>query len=1023
PVTVTVNVTAPAFPAATASASLTSATPDPDPSNSTLSHATAVTDDILKLAKAALQPSVRVGGQLGYALVLSNLAGLPVNGPTVTDTLPLGLAYEPGTSELSGAAAADPAVTVAGGRQTLTWTLPDLAAGASAVLKFKTHAGPAARGRLVNTATAAGRVGPLGAGVGAQATSGAVAVQPVGDPNATIVGRVYLDENGNGLFETGTDRPVAGAALVADDGRRVTTDEQGRYSLPALSLGSRVLRLDLNTVPRQPEASAQDAGLPGTRLLNLTAPGLYTADFPLMPGQAAQPAASGAVLTGNLTVQANLNPGFGALTALRAYGTGPVDGGDSVTIAVNASLGFDPAAGFTFAAALDPAAVPAFALPADASTPEAGPVSAFGLYYRRQSGNSFFQVGLNRPGFTGEFATFNAAASGALLAYHLPGWDAVAFGGLTPQATTTDLLPGDGTSVYRLHAAPVVPGTERLQVLTRDRDNPAFTTTRDLTPGLDYTLDAASGIVTLKAPLLPTDVNFNPQFLSAAYATVAPVQQLQAGAQVTHRDGPFTVTATYLQPGAGSALAGAALAYDENGVQASLEAAYRDDWAAAARAGYTGNGWSVSARARYATPGFSSLDATRNALDASLNLRLPGEWDPTLNVTTSRDDRTGVWTTNASLLGTAALTPSEWFLAPTLNTGALLRAADGQARAYYQLGLAATLNPLAFGTSATASLTARAPLAPGEPGELESALTVPVGENVNLEVRDLLTTSGANSGSLQVSGHQDGTTVTAAYDLPNASGAASRARVGVDSNIPLAEGLSAEVNASAGTNLDATGAQASLSTSLAYNPSDATHATARAEVSASAAGVKQAYGVALVAQPSERVAISPSIQAVIGPDGTGVNASAAGAYRGDHFSALGTLSVRTGTFATGLDNLSLEVQSSWRPLDALEVRAGLATRGDASAYTGQVNAGASAYLPGTPLGLGAQGAWLFQAGSPDQALSLGLEASLRLREGFTVAAGYNFLGFQSLGSAQTQPGFYVRLDVTFSEFTTAGWPR
>jgi hypothetical protein len=64
----------------------------------------------------------------------------------------------------------------------------------------------------------------------------------------TIIGRVFVDKNGDG--EKQADEPgIASAVIFTDDGLRVTTDEYGRFTIPSVYPGYRSAVIDLSSIP------------------------------------------------------------------------------------------------------------------------------------------------------------------------------------------------------------------------------------------------------------------------------------------------------------------------------------------------------------------------------------------------------------------------------------------------------------------------------------------------------------------------------------------------------------------------------------------------------------------------------------------------------------------------------------------------------------------------------------------------------------------------------------------------------
>ena len=65
---------------------------------------------------------------------------------------------------------------------------------------------------------------------------------------ATIVGKVYMDENENGRQDEG-ERGIEGVVIILENGIYVKTGSDGKYSVPNLTSGFHVLELDDWTLP------------------------------------------------------------------------------------------------------------------------------------------------------------------------------------------------------------------------------------------------------------------------------------------------------------------------------------------------------------------------------------------------------------------------------------------------------------------------------------------------------------------------------------------------------------------------------------------------------------------------------------------------------------------------------------------------------------------------------------------------------------------------------------------------------
>jgi len=252
----------------------------PAPSNEVT---TLVWSASLTLEKKADVAQVDLGGELGWTLRIFNTSkNASLVQLTLEDTLPVGLSYLPGSAKLDGKAIADPTVT----GQKLSFALPDpIVAQATAVLTFRTRVGVDAPELLINSAQVSGKgqdtaTTTLTAVASNVAKSQVVKVNPrVFGAKGELLGRVYLDVNGNGAFEFAQDLPQSGVRLILADGRSALTDSEGRYHFQSLPEGMWGLRLDPNSVPFRAAPEVHDGGKRGSRNMNVFA--ITVADFPL----------------------------------------------------------------------------------------------------------------------------------------------------------------------------------------------------------------------------------------------------------------------------------------------------------------------------------------------------------------------------------------------------------------------------------------------------------------------------------------------------------------------------------------------------------------------------------------------------------------------------------------------------------------------------------------------------------------------------------------------------------------------
>lgn len=244
-----------------------------DPTETLLSPSLAV--EGLSMSKTTPLVLVDRGDVVPYTITILNenpfFAGLY----ELTDTLPEGLIYIPGTATIDGVAAS---VTFTAGQ--ITWTDIEVPALDDLVLTLEARVLNGARsGDLVNVATL--RDADTGDRALPDATA-TVRIEPEGVFEcADIVGKVFNDVNGNGyqdapetigraaitdqdIFEgKGKLSPVAidpdetglpGVRLATVDGTVITTDENGLFSVPCADLpatgGSNfILKVDERSLP------------------------------------------------------------------------------------------------------------------------------------------------------------------------------------------------------------------------------------------------------------------------------------------------------------------------------------------------------------------------------------------------------------------------------------------------------------------------------------------------------------------------------------------------------------------------------------------------------------------------------------------------------------------------------------------------------------------------------------------------------------------------------------------------------
>lgn len=814
--------------------------------------------------------------------------------------------------------------------------------------------------------------------------------------------------------------------------------ENGEIRLPLSNLGTRL-----------------QGGSPNVVSVEVIAGDVRTeARFPV---EAAEPRPW--VVSGALGVQANLNSnGFSLESSLRAFGRGTALGEGLLTAAVNTGADFSVQNGFFYRDVnLLPPANPyqRFPLLGDSAQIGTDVNSTDSFFLRFEVDKNYLQYGQLNTDFQGLLTGYNASYNGLKGVLRQGGFGLNAFAALVPNANRREVIPGDGTSFYRLGLLPterpVVSNSEQVVRVVRDRSNPNLVVSRTvLLRNADYEIDYAAGILQLRSPLQPTDLNGNPQSLEVAYAVTTPsgiVRELRGGLQASYETEAFGGKATLLSLDSSvSGLAGLGfrLGGPNGGLEAELAAPINDllKVAGAARFSLKSENFNFEGRYQDVPPGFHDPRGTLNAQrDISLGAAA----------------RFGL----LSLNGRYSLNTDYAANSTTQQLSAEARAGDQNLALLVGAGASFGLSPQSINNfqtdTAFLSLGAEARFGSfgvalrqliglgNTPGATDLGLDYALTQNFGIRLQSRLTYAASGlrlSGALGVRGsfanddllrmllgnspeapdpeaRQLGTTnISAAYELSNLDGEAGRTRLGLETTIPLSPALQLGLSSNV-TLADNAQGGASAGLGLRYK-TDQLQASARAEISgqASASGIKQVYEFGLIYKPSNDLIVSPQATYVREASGTdGTRFSLAGAYRGDRLSVL-TQNVLRGGFYRDADGILFEgeVRGGYQADERWFVRLGTAYRlSDTGVFTGQVGGGFTYFLSDT-FGLGANGSYLFQPATSSGQLSLGVEASLRVATGLTFSVGANLLGTQtSLAGFQSLPGLYLRLDWLFDE--------
>jgi uncharacterized repeat protein (TIGR01451 family) len=274
----------------------------------------------LLLTKTASVRDAAPGDFIQYRLQIQNRGTGIATNLRVADVLPTGLRYERGSTR----GGSEPVVASDG--RTLDFTIPQIAGGSTADVRYVVSVAPGApTGEALNRAQVRG----LG---GTQSNEAAASVRLralLFTDAMTIIGRVT---EGNCGDPEAKRKGIAGIRLLLEDGTFVVTDRDGLYHIEGVRPGRHVIQMDNASIAATHEAVACDvdtrqAGSAISRFVEGDGGLLKRVDFQLRPtGKVVSPPTalpvtlvSDTVAAGNVDWQAGQTPGVEMLFPGETY--------------------------------------------------------------------------------------------------------------------------------------------------------------------------------------------------------------------------------------------------------------------------------------------------------------------------------------------------------------------------------------------------------------------------------------------------------------------------------------------------------------------------------------------------------------------------------------------------------------------------------------------------------------------------------------------------------------------------------
>jgi uncharacterized repeat protein (TIGR01451 family) len=203
----------------------------------------------IALAKTVNKATAEIGDVVTYALRIRNIGQAALPNAIINDRLPAGFKYIPGTAQLSnpsGAAVRNIADPIGGVGPALVFTAPaTIAINSESTVYYKVRIGVGSlQGDGINRATA--RSGNI---VSNEARAKVKLIAGVFTNEACVVGKVFVDCNNNHVQDA-EELGIPGVRLYLQDGTKMITDSEGKYSYCGLPANSSVLKLDILSMPR-----------------------------------------------------------------------------------------------------------------------------------------------------------------------------------------------------------------------------------------------------------------------------------------------------------------------------------------------------------------------------------------------------------------------------------------------------------------------------------------------------------------------------------------------------------------------------------------------------------------------------------------------------------------------------------------------------------------------------------------------------------------------------------------------------
>ncbi|MBU0971249.1 MAG: DUF11 domain-containing protein [Proteobacteria bacterium] len=239
----------------------------------------------LTITKTANKNEASIGDVVSYAVTINNIGMAPTTAVKLYDTLPHGFVLMKKSTRIDGIAAVDPQ---SDNGRTLIWSLGTIPVNTSRTISYTAILGPdSQKGDGKNIAYAGAKT--LGKNITSNIASKKIKItQGVFTSRGTIIGKIFIDSNGDGLQQhliAGNqylENGIPGVVIYMEDGTRVETDLDGKFSIYGVRPGTHVLRVDCDTLPVDVELvpiSNRFMGSASSQFVRMVHGQIYKANF------------------------------------------------------------------------------------------------------------------------------------------------------------------------------------------------------------------------------------------------------------------------------------------------------------------------------------------------------------------------------------------------------------------------------------------------------------------------------------------------------------------------------------------------------------------------------------------------------------------------------------------------------------------------------------------------------------------------------------------------------------------------